>query len=85
MLPLAALAALLAGIAVTGVPRPAYAATLGAFLPGVAIVAKGVSSANPAHLFRSQEWDFTRMRQAFNLVSIMPGDQATVEAARRAG
>jgi hypothetical protein len=82
--PVPALIALLAGIALTGVPAPAFAASLAASLPRVAIVAQGVSSANSAHLFRSQEWDFTRMRQAFNSVSIMPGDQATVEAARRA-
>lgn len=83
--PVPALVSLLAGIALTGVPGSAYAASPAAPLPRVPIVAQGVSSANPAHLFRSQEWDFARMRQAFNSVSVMPGDQATVEAARRAG
>lgn len=83
--PVPALVSLLAGIALTGVPGSAYAASPAAPLPRVPIVAQGVSSANPAHLFRSQEWDFARMRQAFNSVSVLPGDQATVEAARRAG
>jgi hypothetical protein len=63
--------------------RPAgpYAAPL----PRPLLLAQGVSSANPEHLFRSQTWDFTRMRVVFDAVSLMPGDQATVQRARRAG
>ena len=49
------------------------------------MLAQGVSSANPAHLFRSQAWDFTQMRAVFDAVSLLPGDQATVREARRAG
>jgi hypothetical protein len=83
--PRAALAALLAGVALVGLPGPAQAAGPAAPLPRVAVVAQGVSSANRAHLFKSQEWDFKKIRHAFNSVSIMPGDQGTVETARRAG
>jgi hypothetical protein len=83
--PRAAVAALLAGVAFISLPGAAQAAGPAAPLPRVAVVAQGVSSANPAHLFRSQEWDFAKIRQAFNSVSIMPGDQGTVETARRAG
>jgi hypothetical protein len=54
-------------------------------LPRPLLLAQGVSSANRAHRFRSQTWDFTRMRAVFDAVSLMPGDQATVHKARRAG
>jgi hypothetical protein len=62
-------------------PAGIYAAPL----PGPLVLAQGVSSANPAHLFRSQAWDFTAMRAVFDAVSLLPGDQATVQEARRAG
>jgi hypothetical protein len=62
-------------------PVPSYTATL----PRPLVVAQGVSSANPAHRFRSQAWDFARMREVFDAVSLLPGDQATVREARRAG
>jgi len=54
-------------------------------LPRPLLLAQGVSSANAAHLFRSQAWDFARMRAVFDAVSLLPGDQATVQQARRAG
>jgi hypothetical protein len=54
-------------------------------LPKPLLLAQGVSSANRAHRFRSQAWDFTRMRAVFDAVSLLPGDQATVQRARRAG
>jgi hypothetical protein len=54
-------------------------------LPRPLVLAQGVSSANPAHRFRSQAWDFARMRAVFDTVSLLPGDQATVQKARRAG
>lgn len=54
-------------------------------LPDPAFVAQGVSSANSAHLLRNQQWDFAQMRHAFNTVALLPGDPATVQAARRAG
>jgi hypothetical protein len=56
-----------------------------AALPEPAVVAQGVSSANPAHLFRDRAWDFTRMREVFNAVALLPGDPAAVTAARQAG
>lgn len=63
------------------VPARPYAAPL----PRPLLLAQGVSSANAAHLFRSQAWDFARMRAVFDAVSLLPGDQATVQRARRAG
>lgn len=54
-------------------------------LPKPLVSAQGVSSANPAHLFRSQAWDFAQMRTVFNTVSLLPGDRSTVQEARRAG
>lgn len=54
-------------------------------LPKLLVIAQGVSSANPAHLFRSWPWDFSTMRQVFNAVSLLPGDPDAVAAARRAG
>jgi hypothetical protein len=59
--------------------------SIAAPLPRPLVLAQGVSSANPAHLFRSQAWDFTQMRAVFDAVSLLPGDQATVRQARRAG
>jgi hypothetical protein len=61
--------------------RGRYAAPL----PTPLLLAQGVSSANSAHRFRSQAWDFARMRAVFDAVSLLPGDQATVQRARRAG
>jgi hypothetical protein len=58
---------------------------LNAPLPQPAIVAQGVSSANPAHLVRSRSWDFAQMRRAFNTVSLLPGDPTAVRQARAAG
>lgn len=63
------------------VSLPRYVAPL----PRPLLLAQGVSSANRAHRFRSQAWDFARMRQVFDAVSLMPGDQATVRRARLAG
>jgi hypothetical protein len=54
-------------------------------LPRPLVLAQGVSSANSAHRFRSQAWDFRRMRAVFDAVSLLPGDQVTVQRARRAG
>jgi hypothetical protein len=62
-------------------PAGIYAAPL----PRPLVLAQGVSSANPAHLFRSQAWDFAAMRAVFDAVSLLPGDQTTVQEARRAG
>jgi hypothetical protein len=59
--------------------------SLGGPLPSLPVVAQGVSSANPAHLFRNREWDFRVMRQVFNAVALLPGDPTAVAAARRAG
>lgn len=70
------------------VTRTALAAGIGQYaaaLPSPAIVAQGVSSANPAHLFRDRTWDFARMREVFNTVSLLPGDPTAVESARQAG
>lgn len=71
-------------------PAPASSATAPARsyavpLPTPLLLAQGVSSANPAHRFRSQSWDFARMRAVFDAVSLLPGDEATVQRARRAG
>jgi hypothetical protein len=63
------------------VPARLYAAPL----PKPLLLAQGVSSANRAHRFRTQAWDFARMRAVFDAVSLLPGDQATVQNARRAG
>lgn len=63
----------------------ATAGPYAAALPEPAIVAQGVSSANPAHLFHDRAWDFAQMRQVFNTVALLPGDPAAVTAARRAG
>jgi hypothetical protein len=80
----AALITLLA--VVTDAPSTAAAdSRLGSPLPSLPVVAQGVSSANPAHLFRDHEWDFRAMRQVFNTVSLLPGDPKAVDAARRAG
>jgi hypothetical protein len=54
-------------------------------MPDPAVIAQGVSSANPAHLFKDPSWDFATMRQTFNAVDLLPGDQTIVDAARRAG
>lgn len=54
-------------------------------LPSPLLLVQGVSSANPAHTFRTQAWDFAMMRQTFNTVAIEPGDQQTVARARAAG
>jgi hypothetical protein len=54
-------------------------------LPRPLVLAQGVSSANSAHRFRSQAWDFAQMRTVFDAVSLLPGDQETVARARRAG
>jgi hypothetical protein len=62
-------------------PTGPYAASL----PRPLVLAQGVSSANSAHRFRSQVSDFARMRAVFDAVSLLPGDQATVQKARRAG
>jgi hypothetical protein len=64
----------------TAAPSP-----LAAPLPTLPVVAQGVSSASPAHLFRDREWDFHTMRQVFNTVSLLPGDPTAVDAARSAG
>jgi hypothetical protein len=61
------------------------AGSIAAPLPRPLLLAQGVSSANPAHLFRSQAWDFARMQAVFNTVSLLPGDEAIVREARRAG
>lgn len=69
-------------------PSGAYAAPAGPYaarLPWPLLLAQGVSSANPAHLFRSQAWDFAHMRTVFDAVSLLPGSQATVQRARQAG
>ena len=75
----------------SGSGRPAGPATeparspYAAPLPRPLLLAQGVSSANPAHRFRTQAWDFSQMRTVFDAVSLLPGDQATVVRARRAG
>ena len=75
----------------TGQPSPSSAApgptgsSYAAPLPRPLLLVQGVSSANPAHTFRSQDWDFAQMREAFNAVALLPGDQETVLKARRAG
>lgn len=71
--------------ATAAAPTVATNAGYAAPLPSPAIVAQGVSSANPAHLFRDRPWDFTHMREVFNAVALLPGDQAAVDAARTAG
>jgi hypothetical protein len=53
-------------------------------LPSPVLLVQGVSSANPAHTFRTQAWDFAMMRETFNTVAIEPGDQRTVARARAA-
>ncbi len=58
---------------------------LAAPMPDPAVIAQGVSSGNPAHLFKDPAWDFAAMRKVFNAVSLLPGDQSMVDAARRAG
>jgi hypothetical protein len=87
----------IAGAAVAGCSQPSgrtasamvsarsHAGSYAAPLPRPLLLAQGVSSANRAHRFRSQAWDFARMRAVFDAVSLMPGDQATVQRARRAG
>jgi hypothetical protein len=54
-------------------------------LPHPAIVAQGVSSANPDHVFFDPETDFSLMRPVFNAVSLLPGDPSLVARARTAG
>jgi hypothetical protein len=54
-------------------------------LPSPVVVAQGVSSANPAHVFVEPKRDFAMMRPVFNAVSLLPGDPAVVAAAREAG
>ena len=54
-------------------------------MPDPAVIAQGVSSANPAHLFKDPAWDFAAMRRVFNAVSLLPGNQSVVDAARGAG
>lgn len=68
-----------------GSTSTAQARSYAAPLPRPVLLAQGVSSANREHRFRSQAWDFARMRAVFNTVSLLPGDQATVRKARRAG
>jgi hypothetical protein len=68
-------------ITAPGTPTGTYAAPL----PQPLVLAQGVSSANLAHLFRSQAWDFAQMRTVFDAVSLLPGDQAAVRGARQAG
>lgn len=86
---LAALAAAALCTACVDAASPAATAAGGSVQPGRApspvVLAQGVSSANPAHLFRSRAWDFTRMREVFNAVALLPGDPTAVAAARRAG
>lgn len=53
-------------------------------LPSPVLLVQGVSSANQAHTFRTQAWDFAMMRETFNTVAIEPGDQQTVAKARAA-
>ena len=67
------------------VADPSFGPQLAARLPVPAVVAQGVSSANAAHLFRDPVWDFARMRQVFNTVALLPGDQDMVDEAGRAG
>ncbi len=82
-------AAVLAGLVAATVLMPAGARAdgppLAAPLPDPAVIAQGVSSANPAHLFKDPAWDFAAMRQVFNAVSLLPGNQSMVDAARSAG
>lgn len=69
----------------TAGPAPSPTGPYAAPLPRPLVLAQGVSSANAAHRFRSQAWDFTRMRAVFDAVSLLPGDQQTVHRARAAG
>lgn len=69
----------------TGSGSPTGSNSIAAPLPQPLVLAQGVSSVNPAHLFRNQAWDFAQMRAVFDAVSLLPGDQATVREARRAG
>jgi hypothetical protein len=62
-------------------PDSRYAARL----PSPAIVAQGVSSANPDHVFFDPRSDFVLMRPVFNTVSLLPGDPTLVASARAAG
>jgi hypothetical protein len=66
-------------------PGTSSARSYAAPLPRPLVLAQGVSSANAEHRFRSQAWDFARMRAVFDAVSLEPGDQATVQKARQAG
>jgi hypothetical protein len=81
---LLSVAALLIGCTASGVPHPRAHPSPGG-LPDIPVIAQGVSSANPDHMFRGWRWDFSTMRQVFNTVSLLPGDPRTVAAARRAG
>jgi len=66
-------------------PTATRARSYAAPLPRPLLLAQGVSSANSQHRFRSQTWDFARMRAVFNTVSLLPGDRAAVQKARGAG
>ena len=77
--------AVLGAVLALPVAASATGTALAAPIPHPAIVAQGVSSANPAHLFKNPSWDFAAMRAVFNTVALLPGDQATVAAARAAG
>jgi len=66
-------------------PPTAPAGRYAAPLPSPVLLVQGVSSANPAHTFKNQAWDFATMREAFNTVALLPGDQQTVRNARAAG
>ena len=54
-------------------------------LPSPVVVAQGVSSANAEHVFYDPARDFAMMRPVFNAVSLLPGDPALVDVARKAG
>jgi len=86
---LAWLATLMALTACLSVPTErsatAPAKGYGAPLPQPVILAQGVSSANQDHVFFDPRRDFAMMRSVFNAVSLLPGDPALVDAARRAG
>jgi hypothetical protein len=69
-------------------PAPVTSAHAGRYaapLPAPLLLVQGVSSANPAHTFRTQAWDFAMMRETFNAVALEPGDPRTVARARAAG
>ena len=81
----AALVVLIAATSCAGTDKPTPEDRFAAPLPSPAIVAQGMSSANPAHVFVDPRRDFSMMRPVFNAVSLLPGDPAVVAAAREAG